>query len=70
MLGTALCFTCLFLFNPQDDFMKLVFYSHLKDQGPDAARKRPSGKPVHPVSSDSTALPCGFPAPHHLFEIC
>lgn len=69
MLGAAFYFTCLFLFNPQEDFMKLVFYSHLKDQGPDAARKRLSGKPVHPVSLDSTALLCGFPGLHHFFEI-
>lgn len=50
-------FMCLFLFNPQDDFMKLVFYSHLNDEGSDAARRGRVGMRVHAGLSVSAALP-------------
>lgn len=48
---------CLFLFNPQDDFVKLVFYSHLYDEGSDAARKRQSGDVCARWVMVSAALP-------------
>lgn len=66
MPSTVLSPLCAFyLCNPQDDFTKLVFYSHLKDEGTNAARKR-QGEDVHPGSLDSTTLPSSLTVLRHL----